>query len=571
MLNNILRKTTILTFLTALASCGDFQMASADGKILCECVKEDVPVVVTQPTDESSSELFAIGDLKVSQEACTSPCSVMLSVEGIVDPSSDNTFAESGVHWDYGDEKADERDGKIKRGGNYFLAQLAPDDLELEPYKDGVTRQSDTNSPLGMHTYTCEGKDECTYYPGVVVMNKAGEWATKWAKIVVSSQETTFPGDKTVCVSSEANWEGCPDGARQASRLPLLGSWESNTRYLLRRGESYAANCMQYDLNSITLSSFGDTALPRAEVLGALEIGRDRSCNDPIPPSANFNNKYWVSDITIEGIRIDGISLGITYRNMTFHDLDMDFEDESSGGFINGASADACSQRNEFTCDEIPTPYGMYITDSKLIGSRTSPPGVNVAFMSSACVSFFGIIGSELQVAFEHNLRIECASRYLAQHNDVNGDHIGNRGRKHGITIRPQGLSSDDMIDQQKRVTDASQYQNKYIVVKDNYFGKPGIIENNSARVHIAPTKRADAETTSFAVVSENVFDVSGPPVQDVILAGRKLVCYDDNTYQSRKQCTDDGQWAIPPEHYEPATLSQETPKVPKAPKEYKK
>lgn len=575
MIKSILRKTTILTFLTALAGCGGFQLQSPDGQVFCECVETPPPVEEeTQPEDESSSELFAIGDLRVSQETCVSPCTVMLSVEGVVDPSSDNPFTESGVNWDYGDEKADERDGKMQRGGNYFLAQEGTEGFES--YKDGTSRVSDTSSPIGMHTYRCEGKDECVYYPGVVVMNKAGDWATKWTKIVVTSQEVAFPGDRTVCVSGAAGWEGCPDGARQASRLPALGAWESDTRYLLKRGESFVGNCMQYDLSSITLSSFGDETLPRAEILGGLEIGRDRSCADPIPPSATgFSNKYWVSDVTVEGIRVDEISLGITYRNITFHDLDMDFENEPRGGTIQGASADACTRRGEFSCDEVPTPYGVYITDTKIIGSRVGIPGVNVSFMSSACVSFFGVENSELQVAFEHNIRLECASRVLVHHNDINGDHIGNRGRKNAVTIRPEGVNKDDMLNQQKRLsTDRlNQYENKYVVIKDNYFGKEGIVDRNAARVSLKPSVRSDIETTSFGLVTQNVFDVpaSGVPSNDVHLAGRKLVCRTDNTYQSRNQCTDDGPGVMPPGSYEPADLAQDPPKVPKAPKEYKK
>lgn len=574
MVNNILNKLTTLTLFTALAGCGsDFQMASADGKILCECVKEDAPVVVTQPPDESSSPTFAIGDLKVSQEICTSPCSVMFSVEGVTDPSSEDPFSESGARWDYGDEKADTRDGKIKRGGSYFLAQQGTEGHELS--KDGVSRDTDTDSLLGMHTYTCEDK-ECVYYPGVVVMNKAGEWATKWTKIVVHGQDSTFPGEQTVCISSAGAWQGCPEGARKVSQLPTLGAWKSDTRYLLHRGESFSADCMQYDLKNITLSSYGDDKEPKPELTGILEIGRDRACNDPLPPTTDFDNEYWLSDITVEGLRLDGVDLGITYRNMTFHDLDMDFEDAALGGFIRASSADACTKRSEYDCSDIPTPYGVYISDSKLIGSRQRAPGLNVEFLASSCVSFFGVMSSEFQVAIEHNIRVECASRVLVQHNDVNGDHVAvSRGRKNAVTIRPEGTSSDDMLNQQKRssIDRLSQYENKYVVVKDNYFGKDGIIDNNAARVSLKPSKRADVETTSFALVTQNVSDVpdNSIPSNDVQLAGRKMVCRTDNVYQSRNKCVDDGRWAIPSDGYEPSTLAQEPPKTPKTPKEYKK
>ncbi|MBV1858937.1 MAG: hypothetical protein KUG77_11040, partial [Nannocystaceae bacterium] len=190
----------------------------------------------------------------------------MFSIDTVQDSSDDNPFAHSGVYLDYADPESNARDGLIDRGGRFFGT------------KKGAPRTHDTNTPLGMHTYAC-AEGICNFHPGVSVQNAAGDWATAWATVQVRAQSTAYPATRTVCVSAAGRWSGdvpCPDDAEQTKRLPTLGSWKNDTRYLLRRGEAFDTerSCIGYGSRGITLTSFGDARDPKPELtaLGVLSL-----------------------------------------------------------------------------------------------------------------------------------------------------------------------------------------------------------------------------------------------------------------------------------------------------------
>ncbi len=196
-----------------------------------------------QPDNADSGGSLKLPFVRASRENCVSPCAVMFSIDPIQDSSTDNPFAHSGVYWDYADPGADERAGPYTHGGKKFRT------------KTGASRESDTNTPMGMHVYRCE-KEVCTFHPGVSARNAAGDWATAWTTVIVRAPSLAFPKERTVCVSASGKWDGdvpCPDDASRASRLPTLGQWKSNTRYLLRRGETFVSerSCIGYGRHDI--------------------------------------------------------------------------------------------------------------------------------------------------------------------------------------------------------------------------------------------------------------------------------------------------------------------------------
>ena len=517
-----------------------------------------------QPKDQTSGGTLKLPGLRASRSTCVAPCTVMFSIDAIEDGSDDNPFAHSGVYWDYDDPGADTRDGLIEHGGAFHRT------------KQGASRTHDTNTPLGMHTYACE-EDICTFHPGVAVQNAKGDWVTAWTTLKVRSQQIAFPATRTVCVSASGRWGGehpCPPDADQRSRLPAMTEWKNDTRYLLRRGEQFVTDraCIPYGSRGIVLDSFGDSADPKPE-LDAFGIGRSRNCGRTETTDREIDTyqvPFWVEDITLTDLRVHSVALGMTFKNITLHDLDMDFEKQPSGGVVYTASTDRCSRDQGLSCGRVPLPYGLYITDSTIVGSRTVPPGVNVGLVSAACPSFVGISGAEIRVAEEHNVRLECSSRFLAIHSDINGEHIGQRGKKSAVTIRPEGTLAQDMLLGRRRQARSRDdvHESRYTVLKDLYLGTPRSV-NNSARLTIAPTKAADREVSRYGVVSGNVTDMgAGKPNADAHLAGAGLVCYDDNVWETDKGCIDKGPGAIG-DLYEPAQTNYPAPAVPKPPAEY--
>ncbi len=519
-----------------------------------------------QPEDKSSGGTLSLSGLRASRTNCVSPCSVMFSIDAIEDTADPNPFAHSGVYWDYGDPDADTRDGLIERGATHKQA------------KRGVSRQSDTNTPLGMHTYQCE-TGICRFHPGVTVQNAAGDWVTAWSTVQVRAQATAYPKTRTVCVSAQGRWDGdapCPADASRARSLPTMGSWRSDTRYLLRRGERFDVrrSCIAYGRRGITVTAFGNATDPKPE-LGMFGVGRSRSCTDATTTDrdiATYQVPHWIEDVTLADLRVAAVGLGMAFKNVSLHDLDMDFERQAEGGVIFSAATRRCRRDDRLSCSRVPLPYGLYVSGSTVIGSRTNPPGVNIAMVDDACVSFFGILDSEVRLAAEHNVRVECSSRLLVAHSDINAGHIGGKGPKCAVTIRPEGSLVQDMLLGRRKdaKTRAGMFESRYTVLKDLYLSNPRREGENAARLQIAPTQTRDAEVTRFGVVSGNYVDMQGTgPFADARLAGTGLVCYDDNRWESKTGCTDGPRGTIPEGGFEPSELDFAAPKVPKPPSSY--
>lgn len=538
-------------------------------------VEDDETEPTGQPENLSSGGSIHINGIRVSRTDCTSPCSIMFSLDRMVDTLStnENPFSTTGVYWNYGDDSADEDKGYFEKGSQYFRNGGQPD--------GGASRETDTNTPIGMHTYTCES-GSCTFYPGVAVMNAQGDWATEWLTVTVHAQEETYPETDTICISPSGTWDGdmaCPEGAIHLAQIPGPNEWESDMLYLLRRGESFASSCIPYNRENITITDFGNMLDPRP-MISEFGIGHDGSCNDTIPTDDTiqaYTVDHWVESITLANLRIGNIDIGMSFRDITLDNLDMDFENDPAGGMIAIVSADACSNHETLTCANIRTPIGLYISGTRIIGSRTQLPGVNISMMSASCVSFLGIIDTEIEIAYEHNVRLECGSRVLAIHSDLNGNHLGQNGLKHAMTIRPEGYRNIDMLDEVYKVDSslglAERYDNRYIVAKSLYLGTPESI-NNSARITFTASNGGLMETTRYGLISDNISDLlggsgDGPAFRDAVLQGMHLVCYSDNTWSPNQGCRDNGQQVLPNGYYLPALTDMLPPAVPMAPEDY--
>jgi len=527
-----------------------------------------------QPEGTDSGGSLKLPFVRASRENCVSPCAVMFSIDPVQDTSTDNPFALSGVYWDYADPEADTREGPYTHGAQKFRT------------KKGPSRASDTNTPMGMHVYRCES-EVCTFHPGVSVRNAAGDWATAWTTVLVRAPSLAFPKERTVCVSSSGAWDGdipCPEGADQVPTLPTLGSWKSNTRYLLRRGETFVSerSCIGYGRHDIQIASFGRRSDPKP-TLTRLAIGRGSSCANAVTDDrkiGSYQPRFWNEDITLTDLRVEAIELGMTFKDITMHELDMDHEDGPRGGSVMTEATDRCTGDPRLSCERVPLPQGLYIVGTELVGSRKGPPKYNVGMLRTTCASFVGLLDSRLEVAMGHNMRLECSSRVLALHSDINGHHLGEPGRKNvaprvGLTVRADGNLGRDMLGQMRRASkDPSQvYESRYTAVKDVYFGNPDS-SNHSARVTVMPSKAQEPAITRMAVLSGNVVDLtggkgSGPSSFDARLAGRGLVCYDDNEWQAPQGCGDRGKAAIPEGGYDPARTSMAPPQVPEPPATY--
>lgn len=517
-----------------------------------------------QPVNETSGGLLILDDIRVSRVECTSPCPVIFSIDTIEDSTAINPFTDTGVFWDYDDDSADERNGQFTRGAQYFLAGRVAN--------SGASRESDTNTPLGMHTYECDS-DTCIFYPGVSVQNVSGDWATAWTTITVHAADTTFPTSNIICYAIDNDFTDCPEGANQviSSTMPLRDEWASNTRYLFRRGDIFSSaegerGCIVNDRENILIDSFG-SGTP-AEFSADFVIGADGSCTDVLVSDVQalaYTVPNWIRNITVSNLRLPSLRLGITFSDVTFHNLDMDYEfSTAGGGRIIMENSNYCSNNTALDCTNVPLPKGLYLTGVDIVGSRTVIPGMNMGLLPNSCVSFLGLIDVSMGVAFEHNLRVECSSRTAILHSDFNGDHIGTNGNKHAITLRPEGYLQEDMLlSGIRRSSDTAQggpaniYEDRFSAIKGVYLGTPESV-NNASRISVAPSNAQSTEVTRYSLVSASVTDMSGgsgdgPPNRDVNFAGWGLTCYDDNQWETVNGCGDGSEGVIPAGGFEPS------------------
>ena len=565
------RQIVALILVSFLSGCGGGSDKNKDGAAGGEGDSLPDNSIVT------SGGHLMLDVLRVSRSECTSPCPVIFSLDSVTDSSSVNPFTDTGVYWDYDDNRADDRDGRFEKGAQYFLAGRVAG--------SGASREYDSNMPLAMHTYFCDF-GRCEFYPVVSLQNAAGDWVKATINITVHATGESYPATDTVCFSSSGNFDGCPVNASQvtSATLPLHHEWQSNTRYLLRRGEMFGSAeppriCIAYDRENIHLGAFG-TGTAKAELNAQLVIGADSGCQDVLVNDLQvqaMTTEFWNRNITLTELRLPELRLGMTFSDITLHDIDMDYEDVANGGGrVIMENSNYCSNTDELDCANVPLPVGLYFSSVNIVGSRYSVPGLNIGLLPYSCVSFLGLIDVSLGVAFEHNLRVECSSRVVIAHSDVNGDHIGTHGNKNGITLRPEGYLEEDMLMQGIRRSSAGDdggraniYESRYAAIKDVYLGTPDSV-NNAARISIAPSNAMTAEVTRYALVSGSVTDMSGgngdgPPNRDVNFAGWGLTCHDDNVWETVNGCGDGGQGAIPAGGFEPSR-SISAPAIPPEP-----
>ncbi len=532
--------------------------------ISCETVQNDD--LTEQPENQSSGGALVLESLRVSRNICVSPCPVVMSIDSLSDQTAINPFTDTGVYWYFDDQNADERDGKFERGAQFFN--------EERNNASGASRTYDTNTPIAVHTYHCD-IGTCTFYPGVSVQNEAGDWATAWSTIIVEAQDTRFANHQTYCYSGVGNFEDCPAGAHQqtSNRLPHLNEWQSNTRHLLRVGESFNGDgegeiCLPLDRKNIFIGSFG-SGNAKPVLTNNLVIGADSNCSDRVVNDAqalNFDVGRWVEDITITGLRLPNLRLGMTFQNISLHDVDMNYEtSEVEGGGISMFNSNYCSKNASLSCENVPLPRGLYLSSMDIVGSRQSPPIYNVGLLESVCISFLGVLDSTLGVSYGHSMRVQCSSRVAVMHSDFLGEHLDlTNGPRNALTLRPSGNLEIDMLDVDMRRSDAAEaggydnlFQDRYSVVKDVYFGTPASI-NNSARIKIAPANTGQAGIVRNSLISGIVSDMDGgsgdgPASRDVAFAGTGLTCYTDNILETTLGCDDLNPGAIPEGGFEPS------------------
>lgn len=506
--------------------------------------------------------------ISASRTHCVSPCTVVFSAEDTTDENRthEDTWQDLGYHFDFDDP------------GSGLHATT------------GLPRTRQIGGPLAAHTFVCDGESLCTFDVGLRAENPEGEYSDDFVAVTVEPAQVRYSAAETICVSLSSNFSGCPAGATQSATLPGLTEYNGR-RVLLRRGESFGPICINYSANNVLVEPFGSPTLGRPEVAGISGIGVDQNCSDHIPTDGRIGNidgstgypQRWASQITLTGLRMTYVALGMSYHHIGLHDIDMRYEDEPSGGAVSLVqNTRACLNSASLSCENIPYPVGAYLSQVHItqsdteIASQTAPFGVNIGAFNCPIINWLTVLESSARNSIEHNFRSEGTWRSFHGHNRFEGHHhrdAPGNGVRQKLTVRACGVAEIDpqqVVYRHNTVADVDGPMTRYTVIADNLLGSTDDF-GFGARLTMAPTTATSSEVVSYGIAERNTFI---EPVDESLatddgrLGGYNLSCRDniEATPDVRNGCIDVGQDAVPAQWYDPAALNDAVPPVPEAP-----
>jgi len=175
------------------------------------------------------------------------PCAVVFAADATTDTAVTLPYHECFYYWDYGDSAQETE---------YWQYGARP----------GTQSKNHDRGPIGGHVYTEPGEYTVTLH----VMDAHGNYNTASQTITVTDPDVIFAGDKTICMSNDANFDGAPAGAVLITTDNVNGSAAYSThgrRHLYKRGHTFnatAANGYQLiNRNDVQFASFGDPEQPK--------------------------------------------------------------------------------------------------------------------------------------------------------------------------------------------------------------------------------------------------------------------------------------------------------------------
>jgi len=384
-----------------------------------------------------------------SRTDCASPCTVVFSADKTTAQGLDDhgVWSQLSYYWDFDTDETD------AYGALYD---------QTYTYVDGDTSHEKGHVPMVTKTFLCDS-GTCVYNVGMRAQNVMGEHDDAFVAITVKSESTEWDVSDTVCISNTLDtamdWAGydkpCPVGATKQNVMLDYDQYDGKL-VLFKNGDSFTHN-NDNDLNKLSivvatlpnqsnfkLGVFGNRNEDKPNLDGEIDLANTNFGGPRNAPSAaNTNNltdtlvaQYgWPSNIYIEGLRVGGVTMPMSYNHIGLHDLDMDRRAYRSGGRVDVANAATrCHGSSNLSCSNVPFPKGGYISSVNMVGFSVEDlpsthedykggPGVNIVQTACPMVNFLGITDVSVQRAREHNLRIAGWYRLNIMRSLFRGEH----------------------------------------------------------------------------------------------------------------------------------------------------
>lgn len=362
----------------------------------------------------------------------------------------------------------------------------------------GQPKNTQAGGPLAAHVYEQPG----TYTARVRVRAPNGQYSDATVSVTVQDPASVYSGTRTVCVSTSANYTGCPTGAARQTALPAsLGG----KRVLLRRSESFAAISVRDQDDRVQVGAYGTGAKPRVP---SVQIGGGRA--------AEFPDDITVMDLDIaNGIQQTGsASKLLILRN------DLDDTGASANNIIMiGHAIDYWAGDDPYRvapASAFYNPHEIFIVENRVIGSTENDdtPGGNLSGIGSR----MALLGNDLGRSSQHTVRLYRANKTVIAHNAIRG--MSSDGMRHSLKLHSGGFGAyNDNYAISGRAWASSQ-----VVIANNLFSDPA--DNNAWTVAIRPQSTVaheSAEGIEDVIVENNRFARGRNTNTDVLLVGRRL------------------------------------------------
>lgn len=362
----------------------------------------------------------------------------------------------------------------------------------------GLSRNEQIGGPLAAHVFEQPG----TYTVQLMVKDASGGTSTASVTITVQSADSVYSGTRTVCLSRNTDFSGCPSGAQQLANVSSWPSFQSNHRYLLRRGQDFTSlgglrfGAGESGLADAQLGAFGSGEKPRVAAITIV------SGNDP---SSNWYRRVVIADLDALNIGSDrGGSDLLLLRNSV-----------TRGGMIELAGA-YFYYLERASGSGWPPPENTFLVENTVDRNFGTAAAANPNGITGFGTRFVAL-GNTVDRTSEHNMRLWQVHKAVIAHNRLTGRSASSI--RHALKIHSAGLSAPTSV---VPVRSAYSLRSSELVIADNQLG------SEQANINwlgvTSPQNGESAEGIERTIWEDNQFRHGSNYVSDITWAGRQMI-----------------------------------------------